>query len=528
MRRVTSLALRMLTLASLVVGGSLGGSPPVAYAGCGCQKLPPPPASVRPAAAPAGTPLTLFHPALVSGRAYSVRLTSGTTGESVVVEVTALTRRDLGDGLYKAQLLVPVPPLPLGPTSITVSEAGQSGALLALGDEALTITPAPIVVPTQLGEYRYQDYQAAVSREGVVYISLDLRGVTLPRTFRAQPQGYPLRFSSEEVVIYNTQGFLMQLLDQRIPGLFTLTAPNAAEDGEVLQYSRHEFSTFFLQHGERAVHAVDPSDPNWHLDGTRHIDHDALIVAIRGTLTGGRLPTPGATPPFTLVLNTYSLFTHGLVGANSIKMSSLAQTDSYNSRTGVPGVQGDVRTNGPLTMSGLSIVKGNATAASFSLSGGSLITGTQTVSTQPLQFMPIAVPSNLPDLGSITLSSGQVRTLVGPASYKVTNITLNDLGQLLIDNTQGPVTLYVSGTVTVSGLGNITVLDPSPEKFALYVTGNGQVKFSNAGMFYGVVYAPNSTITLSSAADFRGAFVGAAVDAKSAARIHYDTALRGQ
>jgi hypothetical protein len=77
MRRVTSLALRMLTLASLVVGGSLGGRPPAAYAGCGCQKLPPPPASVRSAAAPAGTPLTLFHPALVSGEEILAFVRSG-------------------------------------------------------------------------------------------------------------------------------------------------------------------------------------------------------------------------------------------------------------------------------------------------------------------------------------------------------------------------------------------------------------------------------------------------------------------
>ena len=40
---------------------------------------------------------------------------------------------------------------------------------------------------------------------------------------------------------------------------------------------------------------VDPDDGNWHLDGSPHIDHDHLIVAIAATLPDGSLPTPGAS-----------------------------------------------------------------------------------------------------------------------------------------------------------------------------------------------------------------------------------------
>jgi hypothetical protein len=37
-------------------------------------------------------------------------------------------------------------------------------------------------------------------------------------------------------------------------------------------------------------------------DGTRHVDHDHIVVALRGTLEDGSAPAPGATPPFDLLI----------------------------------------------------------------------------------------------------------------------------------------------------------------------------------------------------------------------------------
>ena len=82
----------------------------------------------------------------------------------------------------------------------------------------------------------------------------------------------------------------MQLLDRGMPGLYALA--RARTDSDVLQYSRHEFHTHLLAHSERAPHALDPGDPNWHLDGTPHIDHDHQLLAIDGRLPTARCRRP--------------------------------------------------------------------------------------------------------------------------------------------------------------------------------------------------------------------------------------------
>ena len=45
-------------------------------------------------------------------------------------------------------------------------------------------------------------------------------------------------------------------------------------------------------------------DPEWHADGTPHIDHNRIVVAVSGVLADGGRPTPGATPPFELVIQS--------------------------------------------------------------------------------------------------------------------------------------------------------------------------------------------------------------------------------
>ena len=108
---------------------------------------------------------------------------------------------------------------------------------------------------------------------------------------------HPLRFTNDDVVFYNIQGVMMQLLAEGMPGLYALEAADGTPDSDLLQYSRHEFNTHFLRHAERKTHGVDASDPNWHQDGSRHIDHDHLIVAITEMLDDGSTPVAGATRP---------------------------------------------------------------------------------------------------------------------------------------------------------------------------------------------------------------------------------------
>ena len=500
-----------------------------AQAGCGCEKPPPNLASVRPNATYAGTKVALFSPSFVVGQVYSVDFLSGTTSARATVTATVTSRRDLADAKYKPTLSLTVPALPLGPTRINVHLSNLTTNVLVITDDAFTVVPQPVALPQDLGTGTYPNFTAAIGRDGTFYISLDMTAIGLPRLFRAQAKGYPLSFTNDDVTFYNTQGFLMQLLTANMPGLWSITSANSTVDSDLLMYSRHEFDTYYLQHAERQPHQIVNDD--WHLDGTRHVDHNHLILAIGGVLPNGVLPVPGATPAFTLVMERYSLFSNGLVGSSSVSMSGTCSTDSpsidaYMPGSATPQNQGDVFTNGKLSLSNKATVNGNATAATFSVSGNSVITGTTTALTQPMVFMPVKIPVGLPSLGTISLS-GTSRQLNGPGSFLVGDLMLKNYAQLNVNNSAGPVTLYVTGQVSLSGGASITVTDPNPEKFAIYVASTKSVTLTGGSTaFNGVVYAPTSTLSLTGSGQFFGSFVAGALQSSGDTKIHYDTALR--
>ena len=521
-------------IATFSIGALLLGTPSRTQAGCGCEKPPPILAAVRPSATYAGALVSLFSDAFDAGASYEVTFTA-MNGVAATVSATATVARDLADGVEKPQLQVDLPALPLGPAGITVRASESSAPLLTIPDRDFIVAPSPVALPLQYGEWSYPATSLAVDRDGVAYLSLDLTGMTQPLVFEAEMDGYPLRFSSRDVVFTNTQGFLMQLLVQpqsgeAIPGMFVYPA-TASTKSDRLHYSRHEFRTYFLDHYERSPHAVD-STGNWHADGSRHVDHDHLVVAIIGAFADGSVPGPGSTPAFTLRMKAFSLFHNGLTADTSIALGPLATTMSYDSTAGllgVAGLHGDVYTNGQLKMSTGAIVGGDATAASFQLGLGAAIIGARNTLDAPQTFMTAAAPKGLKDLGTVSLTDllGR-RTIVGPGSFRADRITVSNASQLFIDNSAGPVTIYVSDAVKVFAAGSITVADPDPEKFALYVTGSGGASLSLAGSFYGVIYAPGSTITLAGGGLFTGAFLGKSVKVNDASVIRYDEALRGR
>jgi hypothetical protein len=289
------IAIRSISLASLAL--ALVAAPASVRAGCGCDKPPPPRAAVRPFVAHASQTITIFEPTLQIGHTYHVvfRTPDGATDWS---EARAKLVRDLADRVKRVALEVGVPPLPLGPAAITVRDGAR--VLLSLADDEFTVGPEPI----ELHEYEetvLQDgYRAAVGRDGTVYVALDVAPVSAATTFVAHGVGYPLHYDAGDVVIYNDQGFLMQILDPAQTGLFEIRA-GGGDASDTLEYWRHEFETYKRAHRREAAKGRGEG-PDWHADGTPHVDHDHLVVAIRGVLSDGSEPVPGATPPFSLEL----------------------------------------------------------------------------------------------------------------------------------------------------------------------------------------------------------------------------------
>jgi hypothetical protein len=264
-----------------------------AHAGCGCDKPPPPLAAVRPAFAAPGDVVTLFAPGLEAGVSYEVVF----AGAPAPVTVTAIRRRDFADGVEKPQLVVATPALPPGPTRIEIE------GILRVDATEFTVLQRPLALSQSTGVTVAECYRAAVGSDGTVYLRLDISAIAARMAFSGIGRAFPLLFEARDVLIYNTQGVLMQLLGPAQAGIFAIDDPGAPDSFELI-YDRHEFLTYRSEHLHEGGRGLDPADPAWHVDGTRHIDHDQLVLALRGVVEGEGLPAPGVTPAFDLDIAT--------------------------------------------------------------------------------------------------------------------------------------------------------------------------------------------------------------------------------
>ena len=274
-----------------------------AWAGCGCEKPPPPRATVRPFVASGGQTVTLFDSALEIGPRYQVAFESTATGHVDWSQSRAESQHDLADGQVRPHLRVRVPRrMPYGPTRITVWQ--KSVAVFTVEDDGFTVAADAIPLHDFAEIVTRMDYRTAVGRDGTLYIPVDLTAVTRATTFTGVADGFGLTFQAGNVAMYNDQGFLMQLLDanDNETGLFAIRG-GQSKTSDSLEYWRHEFATYKRDH--RQVDHLDVGvDPDWHRDGTRHVNHDQIVVAIRGRLGDGSILPAGETPPFTLLLES--------------------------------------------------------------------------------------------------------------------------------------------------------------------------------------------------------------------------------
>ena len=287
----------VIALAALA---ALTALPRPAAGGCGCDKPPPPRAAIRPFVGYVNQPVTLFDGRLVPGKRYDVLFESSETGASDWSRGQAMLRRDLADGERRVQLRVGVAEVSLGPCRVSVWRDGEM--LFALTDDEFTVAALPVALHDFAEGITRDGYRTGVGRDGTMYVPVDVTQVDAATTFVGQTVGFPLQFGGDDVTMYNDQGFLMQVLQAGNAQLFRIAGGDLVRSNR-LSYWRHEFATYKQDHRRRDGRAVD-GDTDWHVDGTYHVDHDHIVVAIRGTMPSGLPPTPGATPAFRLSISS--------------------------------------------------------------------------------------------------------------------------------------------------------------------------------------------------------------------------------
>ena len=230
-------------------------------------------------------------------------------------------------------------------------------------------------------------------------------------------------------------------------------------------------------------------------------------TASSGTVTGGivdlpqqvNYPTPtqqGATPP----------------------------TDSADALTLDQHASDCGSVNGCVYGTGHGINQNGCTNGDFCLTPGMCPPATPT---SPALSGP-GVYGDLTVKGTVHLSAG---------CYNINSLTENGQGTLTIDS--GPVVVYIAGSggtgnpplstpidLTGGGLVNTTGFNAASLQFEY--GGSGTVKLRGGANSTGVLYAPNSTLTMSGGANWYGAVITGQMTDMGGATINYDQNLQKQ
>jgi Flp pilus assembly protein TadG len=253
-------------------------------------------------------------------------------------------------------------------------------------------------------------------------------------------------------------------------------------------------------------------------------------------------------------------FCGAMVGIEWVKVDGNPGSDSYDSVEGpydpaTANPRGSVCSDGDVTVSGGAVVSGDATAGNnpatdeVTLNGGGTVEGIIGNRIKPLNMPPVdtsvvavdndndALPkdkvwrwdpernkwvkaSPLDKAGDFTLNAGEVFDLP-PGDYYFRNMIINGGATL---NITGNTNIFITNDFTLAGgafLNNNTMLASNLE---FYMTG-GAANITSDTTFYGVVYAPNTSVTVNASAQFYGAIVGKTLSFSGSGLAHYDESL---
>lgn len=281
------------------------------------------------------------------------------------------------------------------------------------------------------------------------------------------------------------------------------------------------------------------------LTGSAQSGANAVRVTCRRTAARGN-PVPLTFGPVigrstcdvtASAIATMSSQSHGVVGLNSVSMSGNTSMDSYSSAngpysSGAAGSSASVASNGNISLSGGATIKGDANPGVGMQTSGNGVSGSTTPLASPLSYPPASAGSYattnddanvLPYMrnGGFSLSGSQSAVMPG-GTYYFKFFRMSGGSQLILT---GPVTIYVAGTVNLSG--GVTTSSSIPENLKIEVTGSSNVTLTGSSAFYADVYAPQSNVTITGSAQVMGAVVGQSLSLSGSAAVHMDQGISG-
>ena len=185
----------------------------------------------------------------------------------------------------------------------------------------------------------------------------------------------------------------------------------------------------------------------------------------------------------------------GVVGLNSVSFTGAAYTDSYDSSVsayspGGAGTNGRVSSNGDITLTGSSFIRGDAhpgTNNNVNLAGTSYVTGNKTRLPAALSYTAPTLPSSGYTEGGTLSLSGVATASLSAGAYHYSSVSLSNSSVL---NINGAVTIYVDGAIDIGGASTVNVYQSRPGNFRIQVLGSSAVMIQNGSNVAGNIYAP--------------------------------------
>lgn len=291
MLRHQRLTLTALFAPLLAATWLLAAAPP-AHAGCGCDHPPPALARVMPPFASPGhkVMVSLDSAVLTVGQSYDIVFGSNVGAKGVAVT--------------PASLIVEVPGVGPGPAAIVVKTSRKSS--VTIGAEHFTALVRPPVVPAAGGAFADVQFQASVASDGTLLLPINLRHVFDPMQLAFVITDLAYAFGPDDVTVYNMDGFDLTLFtlatsdptvrqwgsyygfdvegDSNLVNTLydhkTVASSKPEKSSDVLTYWRHEYHTYRSAHDPKGGYSVDVN--GLHPDGTVHVNHGHLVIAIAG------------------------------------------------------------------------------------------------------------------------------------------------------------------------------------------------------------------------------------------------------
>ena len=226
-------------------------------------------------------------------------------------------------------------------------------------------------------------------------------------------------------------------------------------------------------------------------------DNEELTETTHAALTSAD-PVPCAARATAVVANTSNV----VIGRGTT-------IDSYQSSLGAYGGS---------NVGSAAIVQAGTTISN----NGGVVRGTLRPNTPAgLAVVPVASGArNLPlgstTPGSINISTTAQSITLAPGDYVAANLNVNAPGAIRI-SPAGEVRIWVTGSLNLGGNLNVNGI---PRNLTILVTSAGSINFNGGGSFFGVLYAPTSTVIVNS--PVFGNVIGKSVTLNTGAAVHFD------